>query len=315
MLESYVDDFCAMVQTKDRQALLQVSRSLLHAIHSVYPPPAVTGHTGGDPVSLKKLKAGRGRVGREEGDPRLGVRRGAPLHRAPAEQGGKDHRGVEGSHSPRVDSLQAVRKIGGKAATRSHRPTGGKRVNDTLQRRDTRATITGQPRAGWGRLSSAFRDWIYLINEVSKRPTHVRELALCSELPDDVLYHDAANEGVGGVWFALDDLYPPTVFRFEWPDTVRREVVSWENPKGTITNSDLETAGQLVGQLVREQLGPMQHRQIAAFGDNTPTVARGRKMATIQLQGGRQVTSRTGNAPAGNTGGTVLVEHVAGEDE
>ena len=32
----------------------------MHAIHSVFPPPAITGHDGEDPISLKKLRKGEG---------------------------------------------------------------------------------------------------------------------------------------------------------------------------------------------------------------------------------------------------------------
>jgi hypothetical protein len=31
---------------------------MLHGIHTIFPPPSVTGHTGGDPISLKKLQKG-----------------------------------------------------------------------------------------------------------------------------------------------------------------------------------------------------------------------------------------------------------------
>jgi hypothetical protein len=37
-----------------------LSRAMLHAIHSVSPPMAVTGHNGEDPIVLYKLLAGNG---------------------------------------------------------------------------------------------------------------------------------------------------------------------------------------------------------------------------------------------------------------
>ncbi|KAL7546138.1 hypothetical protein ACHAWF_014914 [Thalassiosira exigua] len=49
-----------MVQVTDKEALRHCSRAILHGIHSVFPPPAITGHAGEDPVSLKKLLAGEG---------------------------------------------------------------------------------------------------------------------------------------------------------------------------------------------------------------------------------------------------------------
>ena len=60
LLEVYIDDFIQLAQTNDPTQLTHLSRALLHAIHSVFPPPAVTGHAGEDPVSLKKLQQGDG---------------------------------------------------------------------------------------------------------------------------------------------------------------------------------------------------------------------------------------------------------------
>ena len=55
VMEVYVDDFCTMVQTLEVDKLRHISRTLLHAINSVLPPPVITNHAGGDPVSLKKI--------------------------------------------------------------------------------------------------------------------------------------------------------------------------------------------------------------------------------------------------------------------
>jgi len=60
MLEAYVDDFIQLVQTKDPKVLMHCSRALMHGIHSVFPPPAVTGHSGKEPISGKKLLESKG---------------------------------------------------------------------------------------------------------------------------------------------------------------------------------------------------------------------------------------------------------------
>ena len=56
VMEVYVDNFCTMVQTEDPHHLRHLSRSLLHAIHVVFPPPEVSGLDGGDPISNKKME-------------------------------------------------------------------------------------------------------------------------------------------------------------------------------------------------------------------------------------------------------------------
>ena len=60
LLEVYIDDFIQLAQTRDPTQLTHLSRALLHAIHAVFPPPAITGHAGKDPISLKKLHQGEG---------------------------------------------------------------------------------------------------------------------------------------------------------------------------------------------------------------------------------------------------------------
>jgi len=59
----YVDDFVlAVVENNDRSLIRRVSRATLHAIHSIFPPPDISGHHGGkDPISRKKLEKGDAR--------------------------------------------------------------------------------------------------------------------------------------------------------------------------------------------------------------------------------------------------------------
>ena len=51
MLEAFVGDFIELAQTTNECALRHCSRAVLHAIHSVFPPPRVTGHNGKYPIS------------------------------------------------------------------------------------------------------------------------------------------------------------------------------------------------------------------------------------------------------------------------
>jgi hypothetical protein len=60
LMEVNVDDFIQLAQTTDPAKLEHLAWAILHGIHSVFPPPAVTGHAGEDPVALKKLKQGDG---------------------------------------------------------------------------------------------------------------------------------------------------------------------------------------------------------------------------------------------------------------
>ena len=48
------------VQSKDSAVLQYCIRKLLYGIHSAFLPPAISGNTSEDPVSLTKLEVGEG---------------------------------------------------------------------------------------------------------------------------------------------------------------------------------------------------------------------------------------------------------------
>ena len=62
--------------------------------------------------------------------------------------------------------------------------------------------------------------------------------------------HDALGLGAGGVWFGGTFQLPPTVWQVEWPEEVKQLLISDKNPKGKITNSDLECVGFVLAMLV-----------------------------------------------------------------
>ena len=106
---------------------------------------------------------------------------------------------------------------------------------------------------------------------------------LCKELvsgwPDYVAIVDASGQGVGIVVVGETKAVKPTVVRLEWPDDVKTAVISDSNPAGTITNSDLESAGAVLAWLVVEatcELQPGTH--VAIYSDNDATVTRINKM-------------------------------------
>jgi hypothetical protein len=58
--EVFVDDFVGITNNLSRAHLTHISRAMINGIHSIFPPPEVTTHTGGDPISEKKLDKGEG---------------------------------------------------------------------------------------------------------------------------------------------------------------------------------------------------------------------------------------------------------------
>ena len=102
-------------------------------------------------------------------------------------------------------------------------------------------------------------------------PTRCRELVMA--WPDFVGVKDASGHGVGGIIVGENAACVPTVFRMEWSDDIKRDIKSSHNPRGRITNSDLEMAGLLLLWFVMEEVcGPLKELHVALFSDNSPTV-------------------------------------------
>ena len=60
LLEVFVDDFVGATNCTTTAHLAHLSRAMLLGIHSIFPPPEISGHNGEDPISQKKMKAGDG---------------------------------------------------------------------------------------------------------------------------------------------------------------------------------------------------------------------------------------------------------------
>ena len=63
--------------------------------------------------------------------------------------------------------------------------------------------------------------------------------------PEFLGWVDASGEGVGGGWLPGKDALEPTVWRMEWPDSIRKRLITQKNPSGDLDINDLEMAGKL----------------------------------------------------------------------
>jgi hypothetical protein len=127
-------------------------------------------------------------------------------------------------------------------------------------------------------LQGALRDFHTLIKMIGCQPTLCHELI--PDTPDYIGYCDASKLGAGGVWMSGRRELKPVVWRLEFPPEIQAEVVSFANPWGSITNSDLEMGGLLAQFLVLEHVAPMHLEHAAAWCDNTPTVSWANKMSS-----------------------------------
>jgi hypothetical protein len=268
----YVDDYIAAAVENAAGTLLgRVARSALHGIHSIFPPPDVTGHEGGkDPISFKKLLKGDAQWNHEKEI--LGFLIDG-LHRT-----------VRISSEKVAEIIAEIKKILKKRRVqlRRYRRIIGKLRHVALILPATRGlfspinkALQGDPAViGLGRDSevrAALLDLANMVAQLGVRPTHVKEL-----VPDDdhyVGYCDACAAGAGGVWFSGDLPLEPRVWRVAFPSDISSQVVADSNPTGTLTNSDLEMAAVLLHYMVLQQCTPMKHKRAGTFSDNTPTVA------------------------------------------
>ncbi|MGH7974698.1 MAG: hypothetical protein ACREBR_04170, partial [bacterium] len=65
----------------------------------------------------------------------------------------------------------------------------------------------------------------------------------------------------------------PLLWRFRFPADVTDSVVSYDNPKGQLTNSELELAGVIGHQDILAQAVDIREHTNATLCDNTPAVA------------------------------------------
>eukprot|EP00957_Ditylum_brightwellii_P210285 15364791-Ditylum_brightwellii.AAC.1 len=60
LLEVFVDNFIVATKKMHLSNLQQIFRAMLHGIHSIFPPPDVSGHGGHDSILESKIDKGKG---------------------------------------------------------------------------------------------------------------------------------------------------------------------------------------------------------------------------------------------------------------
>jgi len=115
-------------------------------------------------------------------------------------------------------------------------------------------------------------DFEYLTDDLGSRPTRIAEVVPTE--PEHVGACDAARPGMGGVWIPKDSLgLPPLVWREPFPACIQDNLVTFENPHGTINNSELEMAGVVCHQEILVQETDCREVTLATLGDNIASVS------------------------------------------
>jgi hypothetical protein len=73
----------------------------------------------------------------------------------------------------------------------------------------------------------------------------------------------------------------PVLFQWEWPDDIKRSIISSSNWTGAISNSNLKMAGLVMLWLVIEEVCPdLRKKPMTLFSDNSPTVSWATQLAS-----------------------------------
>ena len=264
-LEVYIDDFISAILPTSRGQVEHVTRGILHGIHDVFPPSTDADR---DPISLKKLKKGDGKYATTK----------CLL--------GFEFDGIEKTiwlEEPKRAALLTILHQWIRGATVRHAFTALQEGRGLLS--PCNWVMRKRPPVVYlhknGPLLEAISNIRTILQASTKRPTLCKDLV--TGWPDYVGIVDASSYGVGGVVIGELSPIPPTVFRLQWPSDISADLVSFDNPKGCITNSELEMAGLLLLWLCLEGVAiDMAHKHVALFSDNSPTVNWVAKMASKQ---------------------------------
>ena len=269
LLEVFVDDFIAATNNLTDTHLRHFSRAMLTGVHSVFPPPRISGHHGEDPVSQKKLKQGEGTWSHVKEI--LGwIVDGANFTiQLPPEKCVKIVDKLQALRRAKSVPLKTFQEITGKLQHASMGIPGGKGLFSPLYK-----ALQGDPEhvVITPFLRQTLQDWKTLVRDLAAIPTPVQ--LLVPEYPNYLQYTDACGLGAGGIIAPGTSPCPPFVWKFEWPPDIKAALITDTNKAGNLTINDLELAGMVLGWLVMEQaFESLVYRHIGMFCDNTSAVA------------------------------------------
>jgi hypothetical protein len=276
LIEVFVDDFIGMTNKLDKNHLLQISRAMLHGVHSVFPPNEITQHPGGDSIAEKKMDKGEGKW--EYQKEVLGwLFDGQKFTiQLPPEKCVNIVNLIKEIIKKPAISLKKFQRIAGKLQHASMGIPGGSGLFSPLQQ-----AMAGDPKYIKidKYIKTALQDWRTIIHYLKHNPTSVKQLV--ADIPDIVQYSDACKLGAGGVITPGLQPFPHTVWQIQWPQYIQERLVTDDNPKGDISMNDLELAGIVLNFLALETMQPdLQNTHIGAYCDNTSAVSWATKLRT-----------------------------------
>jgi hypothetical protein len=267
-IDIYIDDFMILAQPPLHE---QTLNTLLHTLHSVFHDSPNTPRRA--VISQSKLDKGDAAfstkkriLGWDVDTCRMTIQ--LPPHRLDTIQN-TIHSFL---HKSRTSRTQWQRLLG---TLRSSSPAlyGATHLFSILQHTLTQAK---DPRLRLTALVKAvLRDWLLLATTASQYPVPIHTLV--PRQPTCIAAADASRDGMGGFWMTADQ---NILWRTTFPLPIRDQLITQDNPTGTLTNSDLELTALITGCLLPAAHSPLPHPSIAIASDNTPAVAWAKKGST-----------------------------------
>ena len=132
----------------------------------------------------------------------------------------------------------------------------------------------------WG-AHSALREvlehCIFLIREMRKRPTSIREL-VSPHLPHIYGFSDSCGLGCGGVLLPCTEWIPPIVWTVEYPPDIQHKLLHLQN-QGGVTVNDGEMVGTVLQALVLELWRRSEYSSFCSFCNNSVSVGQHKNQA------------------------------------
>ena len=125
-------------------------------------------------------------------------------------------------------------------------------------------------------------DFQGLVHSLGTRPTRLQELVPTAPLA--VRASDACRRGMGGVWLDGPAAAPPLVWRSGFSPQISDALITFENPRGTVSISDLELAAIVAQHTdVIAQARDVRERTLWVASDNRAAVSWSTKGSSTSL--------------------------------
>jgi hypothetical protein len=271
-----VDDFIGMVQGnhKHRQ---HVKRILLHALDSVFRKlDKKDGAHRQEPASIKKMRKGDAiwatrKVILGWTIDTLEMTVELPPHRV--ERIFELLDSVTPGQRRTSTNTNKWQKLVGELGSMVLAIPGGRGIFSVLQEVLKHRCDNGSRVRLTSGVHSVLHDFRGLARDLARRPTRIAEL-VPAPLPATLGAQDVAGQGMGGVHFIplpQGDVQP-LLWRSSFCREVQSRLITFSNPAGTITNSDLELAASVAQHDILAHQADIREATIHNSSDNKATV-------------------------------------------